>query len=141
MKPVFKRMTLEDWLWFTEQLPIFRVEDSMGFVVWDGDKRVAAWVYDNYTGTSIQSHLIVSNKMCLRHGVVETIAGIAFDVLGCYAIYALVPSNNEAAIKMNEHIGFEEKCRMANAYKMGVDSVLLELIKDNCKYYSAKEAA
>jgi len=141
MNVEFKRMDLDDWLWFNKRLSVFKVEDTAGYSMYDGDEIVAAWVFDNYTGTSVQCHLVIEKSRALRNGLIETIAGIAFEVLGCYAIYALVPSNKEKALRLNAHIGFTEKCRMENAFALGVDSVLLELTPEKCKYYEQRKAA
>lgn len=141
MKPKYAQMDESDWIWFKEKLPVFVVEDSAGIVVKNGEERVAAWVFDNYTGASVQCHLVVEKPMSLRHGIIETIAGLAFDTLDCNAIFALVPSNKEKALKLNEHIGFTELCVMKNAFATGVHSHLLELLPENCNYYQIKDRA
>ena len=141
MNIVFKPMDKSDWGWFVSQLPVFMVEDSTGTVVWSGEERVAAWVFDNYTGGSIQCHLIVVKPMCLRHGVIEAIATLAFDNMQCNAIYALVPSNKKKGLKINRHIGFTELCVMKNAFGGGIDSHLLELLPENCNYYEKIQEA
>ncbi len=134
-------MQNDDWKWFLSKLSIFMVEDSAGIAVYNGEERVAAWVFDNYTGGSVQCHLVVEKPMCLRHGVIETIARLAFDTLECNAIYALVPSNKEKGLKINKHIGFRELCVMKDAMSNGVDSHLLELTPENCNYYEKEREA
>ena len=128
-------MTMDDFEWFKERLPVFIVEDSNGTMVWRNGERVAGWILDNYTGASVQCHLVIDKPMCLRHGVIEAIASLAFDNLKCNAIYALVPSNREKGLKINKHIGFTEKCVLKGAFSNGVDSHILELTPENCKYY------
>jgi len=141
VKTSYRQMDASDWEWFQEKLPVFMVEDSAGIIMVDGEERLAAWVFDNYTGASVQCHLVIEKPMCLRHGLIQTIANLAFDTLECFAIYALVPSNKEKGLKINEHIGFTEKCVMKNAFAKGVDSHLLELLPENCNYYQIQDRA
>jgi RimJ/RimL family protein N-acetyltransferase len=49
-------------------------------------------------------------------------------------MYGLVPANNEKALRLNKKMGFTEAIRLKEAYTAGVDYVLMELRKENCKY-------
>ena len=100
MTPYYRPMSEKDWEWFQEKLPIFIVDDSAGIIMMDGEERLAAWVFDNYTGASVQCHLVVEKPMCLRHGLIQTIADLAFNELECFAIYALVPSNKRKLLRL-----------------------------------------
>ena len=132
-----------DWGWVNEQVPILRVEDTCGLVMIDLEKHatVAAVVMDNITPNSVQCHFMLTDPMALRHGFLQECFDLIFNHMDKKFIYGLVPGNNDKALKLNEHIGFTEKCRMPEAFKDGVDYVIMELKRENCKYLPVQEAA
>jgi len=137
VKPYVRRLHgPSDWGWINKQVPILQVSDTEGIVMIDLDKNetVAAMVIDNITHNSVQAHFMLSNVSALRHGFVEECCDLIFNEMGKKYIYGLVPGNNEKAIKFNKHVGFTEKTRMEEAFMDGVDYILMELKKENCKY-------
>ena len=131
-----------DWAWINNSLPILHVEDTTGIVAIDENNTpLAACVMDNWTANSVQCHLLVLDSKVLRHGFLETCFDYVFNINGRKVVYGLVPGNNEKALKLNEHMGFTEKCRFEGAFEDGVDYVILELKRENCKYLLAQEAA
>ena len=139
----FRRMDCAiDWAWINEALPILHVEDTTGIVAVDvDDKPLAACVMDNWTANSVQCHLLILDSTVLRHGFLETCFDYIFNINGRKVVYGLVPGDNEKALKLNDHLGFTEKCRFEGAFEDGVDYVILELKRENCKYLLAQEAA
>jgi RimJ/RimL family protein N-acetyltransferase len=131
----------DDWAWFNSILPVFRVEDSSGFVAVDASsgERVAAVVLDNFTGVSAQGHFIIETPMAIRAGFFDMCADFIFNELCIDALYALVPGENEKALKLNRHLGFTEVARLRGAVKKGVDSVVMELLPVNCGYLKKVE--
>lgn len=51
-------------------------------------------------------------------------------------MFGLVPSDNSKALAVDKKIGFREVTRLKDAFKLGVDYVLLEMRKEDCNYYS-----
>lgn len=125
-----------DWEWINSQVPILQVEDTCGIVMVDLDKneRVAACVLDNITDNSVQAHFMVTNAAALKHGMLQECFDYIFNELSVKYVYGLVPGDNEKAIKFNQHLGFTELVRLPEAFKHGVDYVLMELKKANCNY-------
>lgn len=134
---------LTDWAWVQKQIPILRVEDTGGLVAYnkDTDELLAACIWDNWTRNSVQCHFMVKNKIALKHGFVEEVADFVFNHQGKKFIYGMVPGDNEKAIKLNEHFGFTEKLRLEEAWADGVDYVVMELKKENCRYLPKLKAA
>lgn len=123
-----------DWGWINKMLPIFQVEDTSGMVVMDKNEPVGAMIMDNWTNNSVQAHFILKNPMVLRTGFLEICFDYIFNVRGRKVVYALIPSNNVKSIKITIHMGATEKCRFEEAYADGVDYIVMELRKENCKY-------
>jgi hypothetical protein len=136
-------MAQQDWDWFLEKLPVFIVSDSSGVLVTSNGKRVAAWVFDNYTGAggSVQCHMVVEKTMVLKYGLIEMIASMAFDTLECSSICASVPSDKPEALKLDKHIGFEEMCILKDALGTGVHSHIMRMTPENCNYYQTEQRA
>jgi len=128
-----------DWGWINRALPIMQVEDTSGLVAISDNKPVGALILDNWTETSVQGHFYIKDPMVLRSDFLEYCCDYVFNVRDRKALYALVPGNNEKALKLDVHMGFTEKCRFEGAFAEGVDYVIMELKRENCKYL--KEAA
>ena len=130
-----------DWVWINEALPIQQVEDTSGMVALSDNKPVGAMVMDNWTKNSVQAHFYLKNSIVLRSGFLEYCFDYVFNECGKKVMYALIPGNNEKAIKVNEHMGATEKCRFEEAFEDGVDYVIMELKRENCKYLVPREEA
>ena len=125
-----------DWGWVCAQVPLTYVEDTCGIMAVDLEtgKTVGAVIFDNWTANSVQTHFIITTPMLLRHGFLEQAYDFIFNEKGCKFMYGLVPSNNHKACTLNKHMGFTEKTRMTDAYADGVDFILMELKRENCKF-------
>jgi hypothetical protein len=132
-----------DWGWVQEQVPVLRVEDTAGIMAVDEDTNttIAACIMDNFTNNSVQAHFMLTFNMVFRHGFMQEVYDYVFTHLGKKYMYGLVPSSNEKAVRINEHMGFTEKVRMPDAFADGVDYIVMELKKENCKYLSQVRAA
>lgn len=133
----------QDWEWINLQVPVLRVEDTTGIIAGDldTDRIVGACVMDNWTANSVQCHFMLTSPLVLKHGFLECCFHAMFKHANVTRVYGLVPSNNEKAIKLNTHMGFVEKTRLEDAYDEGVDFILYELKRENCRFIEHKEAA
>lgn len=90
-------------------------------------------VLDNWLKGSVQIHLVVVRPIVARHGFPEAVFNAAFGedrpmVLGW------VPSVKTKALKLNKHLGFNEIHRLDEGFSPGVDYVLMQLLRKDCKY-------
>lgn len=144
MKVVFRAFYgPSDWGWVNQQVAILRVEDTCGIMAVDdeADETVGACIMDNWTKNSVQCHFMVSSPMVLRHGFLEECFDFLFNECGMQYIYGLVPGDNEKALRLNAHMGFTERVRLKDAFADGVDYVLMELKRENCRYVPVVEVA
>ncbi len=132
-----------DWGWVQAQVPILRVQDTCGIMAIDTDKNetVGACIMDTWATNSVQAHFMITSPMLLRHGFIEECADYLFNERGLKYVYGMVPGKNVRALKINKHMGFTEKARLGDAGVDGVDYVLMELKKENCKYLPLVAAA
>lgn len=125
------------WQWkeFVKHLPVLWVEDSSGIFAYDENGGfLGAMVFDNWTHTSVQAHLLLLNPLLLRHGFFEACFGYVFEQRGKQLMYAMVPGDNAKSFNLIHKLGGQEKCRFEEAFKPGVDYVIMELKKTNCRY-------
>lgn len=131
-----------DWGWVNQQVPILQVEDTSGIVAEDTTtgERVGACVFDNWTPNSVQCHFALTSPMVLRHGFLEVCFDYVFNFGGKRYMYGLVPGDNAKALKLNRRLGFTEEARLPEAFKDGVDYVLMQLRREDCKFLPPMEA-
>ena len=60
-----------------------------------------------------------------------------FNQLGVKVILATVSSNNEEALKLDRHLGFEDKAYIEDAHIDG-DLVILAMRRENCRWLDIK---
>ena len=142
MNIVFQRMTKEGWDWFNSKVPVLCVEDSCGMVARDAstDAIVGGCVLDNWTDTSVMVHFAVSSPMVLRAGFFDLCADFVFNDRKRRIVYATVPDMYASALGFLPKVGFTEVARLKDAFKEGIDCVIMELRKENLVHIS-KEAA
>lgn len=130
-----------DWGFVKLHTTILRVEDTAGIMAIDTDTNttVGAAIGDNFTPTSCQCHFILLDPMVLRHGFIETCCDYIFNTQGMSAIYGWVPGDNKRAIKLNTHMGWTTKAVFEDGYMQGVDYLLMELKKADCKHLAIEQ--
>lgn len=142
MKVAFKRISCaEEWAWFNKLNPVTLVPDMTSIMAVDEESKeiLACCVMDTWTESSCQVHFAIANPFVLRHGFFQEVSKFVFDTSGRLAMYGLVPADNKKALSVDKKIGFREITRLKDAFKRGVDYVLLEMRAEDCNFYD-KEA-
>ena len=124
-----------DWEWFTQRNGITLVPDMTSILAVDEKGGIlAGCVMDTWTETSCQIHFAIDNPFVIRRGFFQEISKFVFDTSKRLAMYGLVPADNTKALSVDKKIGFKEVTRLKDAFKLGVDYVLLELRKEDCRF-------
>jgi hypothetical protein len=128
---------VEDWQWVNHHLPLNRSEGNTGLIAYDADKqeRLAALICEDWTPTSMTCHFIVANPVALRHNFHAVAAKYLFTDCGRQQAYVNIKSTNKKALKFCNHLGFGKVARLKDAYDKGVDSIIMELHRDDCPYW------
>lgn len=127
-----------DWAWVNQQVPILRVEDTTGLMAVDVEtnETVGACVLDNWTNNSVQAHLMITSPLVIKHKFLQYIGEYLYGECGLKYIYALVPGDNEKALRLDKHMGFRELLRMPDAWEDGIDIVVLVMTAEECNVYT-----
>lgn len=141
MNVKFRAMVPSDMYYFKQRLDFAASEDMRGLVAYDMDtaKTLAIFVMHDWTATSASVHQVIFNTLVLRHKWLEEVAHFMFDIAARLKVYGLVPDNNVKALSMNEKIGFEEVARLEDAVDIGVDYIVMELRRENCRYWVSEQ--
>jgi hypothetical protein len=114
-------------------------DDTKGIVAERDGRRVGAVLFDSWTLNSVQVHIGIEDPLVFKHGLHREVCVYAFLTCGTKMMLGLVPSNNAKAIKLNTHFGFEEVARIKDALEDGVDYIIMQLNKSECKYLTVEE--
>ncbi len=130
------------WPWIAAQAQPELTPRTRGIVALDENGTIlAATVFDTWTYTSGQAHFAISNPLVLRHGFFEECLDYFFNYCDKRVLIGLVPSNNAKSLRLTKHIGFTEVFRMKDGYDHGIDYVVFEMRKENCRWIHGKESA
>ena len=126
------KMDREYYRWFNHYLPILEVEDTCGLVMLsDEGKPMAGAVFDNLTDNSAQVHLLLRNPRALKYGFFHICANFIFFHMDKKYVYGQIPGNNTKALKFNLRMGFRTRLRLKDAFKDGVDYVIMEHTRED----------
>lgn len=126
----------EDWAWCNEHVHLIQAADTGGIMAIDEEKNepVGAVITESWTANSVQCHIIITNPLVLRHKFLECVANYVFVVRGVSRMYAFITSDNKKSVKLVKHIGFTLKATLEEAFNVGIDYLLMELKRENCKF-------
>jgi hypothetical protein len=130
--------TKADWEWIKSRAKILLVEDTSGLVVENNGVIQAIAVFDSFTRNACNVHVAIENPRVIKHGFLNEIGRHLFHVCGRSRIFGLVPSNNAKALKLNKHIGMQEVSCVPNALAEGVDYIIMEMKKEDCRWIEQK---
>lgn len=91
-------------------------------------------VYDNWTPAAVQMHVCIANHRHFNRAFIREALLYPFEQCGRELLVGVTPGDNTAALDFNRRIGFVEKYRIRDGWKSGVDMVVQELRKGDCKW-------
>lgn len=127
------------WPWVSERANPILTEDSKGIVAIKDNKIIAACVLDNWTHTSCQIHIAIDDPIAIKHGFLHEICDYVFNTCKRIMVLGLTPSNNEKALRFNDHVGMKEIGVLKDAYDEGVDFIVTRMYKTECRWIDGKE--
>ena len=107
---------------------------SIGFGIEIDGELQAGVVYDGFSGTDINMHVVVESLRAVNRKTLRAAFEFPFVTLKCQRVTGLVPSSNLAAQKFDEHLGFVLEGRKKNAFRNGDDELIYGLLKENCRW-------
>lgn len=124
----------EEWDWLVKRAEVCRTETTKGICAYDGDDLVGMVAIDNWTHNSCRMHIAVDNMLIFKHGFPETVFDYVFNECDKGLIIGITPGHLDNVLRFNRHVGFIEKYRIKDGFEEGIDSVVQEKRKEDCKY-------
>lgn len=127
----------DHYSWIAERaklalLPNFRAIEAL-----DGERIVGMVGFDGWTPGSCMMHVAIEKPIAVRR-LLRPAFGLVFDPRPRGFDFAVVTgsvlSTNEAALKLDLHLGFREVARIRDGWERGIDVVLLEMRRESCRW-------
>lgn len=98
------------------------------------DKRIlAAIVFTDYTGRSIQCSLAADSPAWCSRRTLREIFTYVFNTCGCIRFTVLVASDNHRSLSLIRRLGFREEGSMRNHYDDGVHLMIFGMLKQEAE--------
>lgn len=99
---------------------------------------VACVGYDHWTPNSVQMHIWIPRPQEVSKRFYLEGFRYPFAMCGRGLVIGITPSNNAAALHFNRRVGFKEVYRMKDAWEPGVDFVVQEMRKEDCRWLRSR---
>jgi RimJ/RimL family protein N-acetyltransferase len=120
----FNPTTDGDWL--KANMSIVLSEDLIGFVARDDKKRLGAVLFNDFSFSSAQVHIVIISPKAIKIGLLEFAADYAYNVLNKEYLIAYIAENNTACLNLVSRLGFSLKTTIRDGWEKGVDILMLE---------------
>lgn len=142
MKVVYKPLTPKEWPEVHAAIHCIPMPDTRGVVAFGEDGGIlACGVADTFSFTGCQVHLWINNPLVIRHGFLNEIFHYIFVTCDRLVIVGMVPGNNSKALRFNRHLGYTEVARIPDGFNFGVDYVIMQMKREECRFIRLEEAA
>ena len=105
---------------------------AIGLVSEEGEVLGGVVFYD-YTGTNIWMHVAVTPGVFGARDWVRSIFDYPFNQLNCLRVSGWVPAINEAAIRLDQKLGFQIEHILKHGGTEG-DHLLMGMFRDECRW-------
>lgn len=96
---------------------------------------VAVVIYDAFGENDLNMHIASDGtRAWMNKALLVSAFAYPFIQLGMLRVTGLVPADNEAALKFDEHLGFVREGYHPKAGPGGKDLISLGLLKENCRF-------
>lgn len=91
--------------------------------------------YDNWTDGAVSMHQWAKHPKYFGRDILRESFRFAFEIGDKLVAVATVRSDNPRALAVDKKIGFSEVAVIPDAYGAGIDMHILQLRRDNCRWY------
>lgn len=107
----------------------------------DSGVLLAAALFDNWTHTAVTAHIWANKPQGLfSKEFLEAIFSYPFIMCNKKVIVTTTPSNAKDSLAVSRAFGFRETYRIKDGWNDGIDMVIKEMRREDCRYIQ-KEAA
>ena len=134
---------LDDIEWILKRINRIKLPDAKGITaISDTGKVLAVCMMDSWTEGSVQLHIAIDNPIALKnYTFISEVFNYIFNTGDRLTALGFVSSENEKALKFDKRLGFKEIARIRDGNKKGIDTVILELRREDCRWINRKVEA
>jgi len=127
--------TEEHWSWMMNESGCQWTPTARGIVVLDHRMLPCAGVvFDGWFPNSGQIHFAMKNPLAARSGLFEEGFNYFYNECGKDLLIGVTPAHLDKALKFNKKVGLRETYRIKNGYTDGIDLVVQEMHRDECRW-------
>lgn len=94
---------------------------------------VAGALFDYHNGASVYCHIALADKRALGRDFLRAAFRYPFVQLDCSVLIGLVASDNPAAVRLDEHLGFTLEHTIKDAHPSG-DLYIYTMRRNECRW-------
>lgn len=127
---MIRAATPSEIAWVCGKLPL-PYSSSMKGVCNDG----AMVVYDSWTPNAAQVHIYSSGPAhLLNRDFLQEVFTYGFVQCSKGKLFTITPSNAQDSLAVSKALGFREVFRQIDGWDVGIDMVVKEMIRSECRY-------
>lgn len=121
--------------WVCGKLPYTATSQTKGVLNVTEDKIGAAILYDGWTPNAVHVHVYSAGPAFLfSPDYLSEIFTYGFVQCGKGKLFTVTPSSETASLAVSRYLGFTETYRMQDGWAVGVDMVIKEMKRENCRF-------
>lgn len=122
------------WAYVHEQVPVPVVAGMKGLGLERDGELIAGVLYEGYNRVNVWMHVATTPGKKWTMEFLRYCFYYPFVELGCKRVSGSVEASNVAAIRFDEHLGFEREAVLRGAAADGGDVILYVMWRDKCRY-------
>ena len=96
--------------------------------------------YDGWTPNAVVMNVALDNPAALRH-LIHPAFQYPFVQLNLGIALCAVRGDNTKSLKLTEHVGFKRVYTIKNCFGNGVDQMIFEMRREDCRWIQQRKAA
>ena len=126
-----------DLSWLTKQTGVGFTPDARGIEEVRGGKTVGIVGFDHWGHVSAHIHVATRSAVGCRE-LAREVFRYAFGPGGREVLIAIVAASNHACLRLVTFFGFKQKHIIRDGWAKGVDFILFEMRKTDCRWLPAE---
>lgn len=96
--------------------------------------------YDGWTPNAVVMHVALDSPLALKH-LLRPAFLYPFVQVGLGIALCAIRGDNLKSIKLTEHVGFREVYRIKDCFGQGIDQMIYEMRREDCRWIEQRKAA
>jgi hypothetical protein len=127
--------------WICERTGLVPTADTRAIEAVDSTGAVRGMVaYEGWTQNSVRVHVAVDTPLAFRH-MLRPAFEYPFVAAGRGILIGIIPASNARSVRFNRHVGFVETHRIRDGLRAGVDLILFEMRREQCRWLTENKKA